>query len=107
VPSISEAAAQLGCSVDTVRRRIRDGSLAAQKVDGHWEVELPVETFQEEHGNGVEGLERVIEVLQAEVEMLRRQVESKDQQIFQLHQLLAARQLTDGGGRSWWKFWQK
>ena len=39
--SIREAAAALGVSQDTVRRRIRAAQLEARKAGGRWQVEMP------------------------------------------------------------------
>ena len=39
--SIREAAAALGVSQDTVRRRIRAAHLEARKAGGRWQVEMP------------------------------------------------------------------
>jgi len=97
VTTISQAAVHIGVSTDTIRRRIRSGQLKAEKVGGMWSVEVP-ETAQDGPRIAGDGLERLVLVLEA-------QLEAKDQQILQLHQILATRQLTGQADRTrWWQF---
>lgn len=102
---LSQAAAQLGCSVETIRRRIKTGELHATKVAGVWDIDLPeaTDTLQDGH---TDVLERLVDQLTSEVEELRRQLEVREREIGQLHILLGQRQLESGtSSRPWWKFW--
>ncbi len=50
--SIPDAAEQLGVSIDTVRRRVRQGKLRAERDDrGHWQVTLPDDVPMSASGN--------------------------------------------------------
>jgi len=105
--SISEAAAQLGCSVDTIRRRIRSGQIQATKSGNMWTVEL-TEELTPSRTEG-EGLERLIQMLQGEVDELRRQLAVREEEVGRLHILLGQRQLESGTTRPvpWWKMWRR
>ena len=96
--TVQQAAKVLNVSPDTIRRRIRDGKLKADKVDGRWEVELPpTETMQRNYatrqGDYVGALLDRIKSLEAELEARRMEV-------LQLHALLSRPQLP---GPSWWQ----
>ena len=95
--TIPEAAAILAVSVDTVRRRIREGKLKATKAGGRYQVELPAETMQSGQnayaGAYAEALLERIASLEAELEARRIEVQ-------QLHSLLYRPQLP---GPSWWE----
>jgi excisionase family DNA binding protein len=99
--TIAEAAAALGTSPDTVRRRIRRSELVVQRrarqvrvrVDGvHGSVQGSMHgTAEQPHSN-----DQVAEL----VATLRAQLEVKDQQIAQLHTLLTQAQRALPAGRS-------
>lgn len=69
---IKEAAAILGVSTDTIRRRLKDGRLHGEFVDGMWMVELP-HTSPPAGGDGVLPARLVVELLQRELD--RREAE--------------------------------
>jgi predicted site-specific integrase-resolvase len=119
--TIAEAAQRLGVSQDTVHRRLKKGQLTGRQQTTPqgftWLIEMPVETCNVENGapadtpadapvsaGELQRLEQIIELLQA-------QVETKDQQIKELHVLLqqaqAALPAPREDRRSWWHFWQK
>jgi len=95
MPSISEAAAQLGCSVDTIRRRIQAGEIQARKVAGMWDVLLP----DEDPPAPADVMERLVSMLGEQVAELRRQLEVREREVGQLHILLGQRQLEPGKPR--------
>ena len=108
MPTIAEAAHTLGISPDTVRRRIKDGTLAATLVHGRYEVDLPAEPTAPVQDGQTTLLERLVEVLTGEVEELRHQIEVKDRQIFELHQMMGVKALESGNaGRKWRWPWSR
>jgi len=115
VPTITEAAHTLGISTDTVRRRIKDGTLAATLVNGRYDVQLTAEATEPLQDGHSDPWERLVEQLTREVEELRHQLEMKDQQIgvkdrqiFELHQMIGVKALEGGNtGRKWWNFWSR
>ncbi len=74
--SIREAAAALGVSQDTVRRRIRAAQLEARKAGGRWQVEMPdaAAASPPEPERDATALARQAADLQAENRMLRGQL---------------------------------
>ena len=74
--SIREAAAALGVSQDTVRRRIRAAHLEARKAGGRWQVEMPdaAAASPPEPERDATALARQAADLQAENRMLRGQL---------------------------------
>jgi len=88
--TIAEAAARLGVSTNTIRRRLTSGVISGRKVGGKWVIPLadePETGDQDQSG---------------EVEWLREQLRTKDQQIDQLHQLLGQSAL-NASPRPWWR----
>lgn len=135
---IFEAAAELGISIKTVRRRIKNGKLKATKFSGRWFVDIQGD--QPVHSNGqnndqsvpsngqstqptdqsqlIEALKQQTEDLKLENSRKHEQLERHDQQIQELHQIIAMhqksiQQLTEQNQllledkrrskRSWWK----
>ena len=96
--TITQAAHILGVAEITIRRRIRKGIIQASKSDqGTWTVELPPqEPSPSDTGH--------IEVLQQALDKAYAELEAKNQQIEELHRLLAMTQraLPDPN-RPWWK----
>lgn len=129
--SLSEAAARLGISYDTARKRLKNGSLKGVKGDsGEWRVVLPPdrkptgsppETDRSETGAEPETDRKdsgsVVAVLLAEVAFLRSQIQAKDSQlaardeeIRRAHILLQGEQQRtlalaepDSAPRPWWR----
>ena len=86
---IAEAAAQLGLSVDAVRKRIRRGTLTAYKVDAEWRVVLPdrpgrgqdvvPNAVQDAGQDNVQdaSTQELLAALRDEVTFLRRELEAR------------------------------
>ncbi len=128
--SILEASVHLGVSHDTIRRRIRNGGLKAEKVPTPkgpaWMIDLPddahagssaasaepyaenEEAYASHDGDGkvawaeVRRLEQMVSILQGEVDTRRREVQ-------ELHVLLQQQAVALPAPRenhhSWWRFW--
>jgi len=113
--SVVEASLKLGVSQDTIRKRIREGTLKAELINGRYAIDIPPAAAEEPQDAHTEVLERLVEVLTGEVEELRhqlamkdQQIEVKDRQIFELHQMMGVKALEGGNaGRIWWKFWSR
>lgn len=113
--TIDEAAIQLGVSRETVRRRIRDGTLSATLVNGKYRVDLPAEPTAPVQDGQTAANDRVAELLEAQLvelhqdkEELRHQLEIKDRQIFELHQMMGVKALESGNaGRKWRWPWSR
>jgi len=110
---IAEAAHNLGISQDTVRRRLRCGELAGEKVRHaggfRWLVEMDNTTTAEEDqrvlpsGNGTDT--PLIASLEARIDDLKEELEARRQEIQQLHILLSQRALESPSASRWWRFW--
>lgn len=98
--SIQEAAAVLNVSLDTVRRRIRDGKLKAKKVKGRYQVELPADTRQTEQIAYANAQSDYVNALLERITSLENELEARRIEIQQLHALLVRPQLP---GPSWWQ----
>jgi DNA-binding Lrp family transcriptional regulator len=120
--TIREAADRLGLSENTVRRRLHAGLLKGYQEDppyGRWLVELSdkdIEGAARATGDGVtpelvEALRDTIRRQDETLEQFSRQLESKDQQIKELHVLLQQAQAAlpaPRDNRSWWqRLWQR
>jgi hypothetical protein len=120
--TIKEAADRLGLSENTVRRRLHAGLLKGYQEDppyGRWLVELSDEDIEgaaRATGDGVipglvEALRDTIRRQDETLEQFSRQLESKDQQIKELHVLLQQAQAAlpaPRDNRSWWrKVWRR
>jgi len=110
---VAQAAHMLGLSQDTVRRRLRSGEMAGQKVAHaggfRWLVDVPEGTHEEipqhEVRESVNGQGETA-ALRELVDALREQLDSRTREISELHQLLAARALPSPGNSPWWMFWR-
>ena len=104
---IKEACEILGLSDDTVRRRIKDGILAARKdttpSGTRWLVEVPIaevgspqderiEDATPTHAEVVEALQKVIANLEREREEFAHQLRTREREVAELHVLLQAAQ---------------
>ena len=109
--TITEAARRLGISERTVRRRLHTGDLMGSQMatpQGFvWTIDLP-EDMTEDRTNG-HSSSREVETLKEFVAVLNNQVDTKDQQIKELHilmqQVQAALPAPQADSRSWWRFW--
>jgi len=119
--NIAQAAAHLGLSQDTVRRRLRAGEIPGERVRApggfRWMVEVLDDTTNNDqrddplHGpgqaNGTTVDTDLMEILKGQVQDLRDQLDTRAREISELHQLLAARSLAPGMIRPWWAFWRR
>jgi hypothetical protein len=110
--TITEAARRLGISERTVRRRLHNGDLPGRQLaipQGFvWTVEMPDDTPNGQANDKATDWEP--EALRELVEVLKDQIETKDQQIKELHVLLQQAQAAlpaPSENRSWWRFWQR
>ncbi len=120
---IAEAARRLGVSVDTVKRRLRNGELQGHKQPGRggfsWLIELEGSSPSNNWGNAsanatdasvndgqVQVLHELVEVLKNEVGRLKGELEAKGREVQQLHVLLQQAQTAlpaPRDGRTWWR----
>jgi predicted ArsR family transcriptional regulator len=121
--TIKEAADRLGISENTARRRLHAGLLKGYQEDppyGRWLVELSDEDIEgtaHAAGDGatpelVKALRDIIRRQDETLEQFSRQLESKDQQIKELHVLLQQAQSVlpapKESQHSWWhKLWHR
>ena len=117
---IAEAAAHLGLSQDTVRRRLRAGELPGEKVKAaggfKWMVNVEGTTvFGDPKYSGSQPTSptegntddnALVELLKERLAAQDNELDARRQEIRELHQLLAARALSDGRGKPWWMFWR-
>jgi len=112
--TITEAARRLGISERTVRRRLHNKELVGSQVatpQGFvWTVELPDDMTDDQTNGRANGQvsEGELETLRELVGVLKGQVETKDQQIRELHILMQQTQAAlpaPRDGRPWWRFW--
>jgi excisionase family DNA binding protein len=99
--NISDAAAQLGVSPDTIRRRIKEGTLKAEKVrtpQGYrWEVDIsnaPAVPMQ------APTQDAYVASLLERIDSLERELEARRLEVQQLHAIMGRKALP---GPSWWQ----
>jgi DNA-binding Lrp family transcriptional regulator len=125
--TVGEAADRLKVSTQTVKRRLKNGTLKGEQKDtpqGYiWlvdisEAEADTSILNEDISGDIldaisremQRLEQMVEILQKELEHRDGQLEAKDKQIEQLHVLLQQAQAAlpaPRENRSWWRFWQR
>jgi len=98
--TIPEAARALNVSVDTVRRRIRQGKLRGSIVNGRYLVELPVEPMQSGQDAYATRQDVYVEALLERIRSLELELEARRVEVQQLHSILYRPQLP---GPSWWQ----
>ena len=115
--NISVAAGHLGVSTETVRRRLRTGTLLGAKektAQGfRWVVTIPDapptppnnapppgEDTDDANGGAL------VDQMQARIDSLETQLTTRAGEIDQLHRLLAQTALNAASGRPWWQFWR-
>ncbi len=128
--TVLEASQRLGLTQDTIKRRLRKGALPGERLprpQGYvWFVELAndespmseqgADSVEQGGENGTNGTipghgddsvnNREIRRLDEMVTMLEKQLESKDNQIRELHVLLQQAALpAPREGRPWWRLW--
>jgi len=119
--TITEAATHLGITTDTLRRRIRKGTVSARqspRPQGHvWFVDIDTDetarenqatpTGRADDNDLVELLKGQVQDLKAMLEKRDRDLENRTREISELHQLLGARSLNPGVDRPWWAIWRR
>jgi len=108
--SLSEAAQRLNVSTDTVRRRLLKGELKGTQEptpQGYrWKIELPdapTESPRIDPGNA--SADATLNALLTTMDTLRAQLEAQNNQIGELHRLLAQQALSQAPAQPWWRFW--
>jgi hypothetical protein len=109
---ISEAARRLGITPDAVRKRISRGGLEAHKRDGRWFVVLDIqdnesktrEETQPGHNYSEDDKDRIIAILQEELEARRREVQELHVLLQQAQAVLPSPRVNH---RPWWWFWER
>jgi len=109
--NISVAAGHLGVSTETVRRRLRTGTLSGKRektAQGfRWVVTIPdtPPTNTPPPGEGSDdGM--LVGQMQARIDSLEAQLTTRAGEIAQLHRLLAQTALNAAPVRPWWRFWR-
>jgi len=80
-------------------------TLEGYKEDGRWWVQVPDNGKSEPETDRTDGKDIAIAAMEARIGSLETQLTAKDQQIDQLHHLLAQTALNPVQRTPWWKFW--
>jgi len=104
-----QASQRLGITEDAIRKRIARGTLEGYKEDGRWWVQIPDSgqnnNQSQPETDRTDGKDIAIAAMEARIGSLETQLTAKDQQIDQLHHLLAQTALNPIQRPPWWKFW--
>ena len=99
--TITEAAAALGVSTDTIRRRMKAGIIKAQRVQTaggyRWDITdlgKPTANLQ---------LDAVVTAMQDRIASLERELEARRLEIQQLHAIIHQKALAGPGSVPWYK----
>jgi len=95
--TLREAAGREGISEKTVRKWARDGRWATRRIPWRGATRIEVDLPEGEGPAPAAG---------DLVELLKAQLEEKDRQISELHQLMAQQALNAAPARRWWAFWR-
>lgn len=99
--NIPEAAAHLGVSRDTIRRRIKQGTLKSEKVktaQGYrWEIDIDIASATPMQ---MPTQDAYVTSLLEHISSLERELESRRVEIQQLHVIMGRKALP---GPSWWQ----
>jgi len=108
-----QASQRLGITEDAIRKRIARGTLEGYKEDGRWWVQVPdngqnnsTNSQSQPETDRTDGKDIAIAAMEARIGSLETQLTAKDQQIDQLHHLLAQTALKEAPARPWWKIWK-
>jgi len=101
-----QASQRLGITEDAIRKRVARGTLEGYKEDGRWWVQVPSNGQSQPETDRTDGKDIAIAAMEARIESLETQLTAKDQQIDQLHHLLAQTALKEAPARPWWHFWR-
>ena len=66
---------------------------------------MPDNGQSQQETDRTDGKDIAITAMEARIESLETQLTAKDQQIDQLHHLLAQTALKEATARPWWRFW--
>ena len=88
---IKEASEHYGVSDKTIRRRIKQGRIKAEQINGRWRVELEQDTDQTVDQTGVQHPDNpdLINQMKSEISHLREQLDKRETHIDHLSQILA------------------
>jgi len=100
-----QASQRLGITEDAIRKRIARGTLEGYKEDGRWWVQVQDNGQAQPETDQRDGKTIAIAAMEARIESLESQLTAKDQQIDQLHHILAQTALNPAHSGPWWKFW--
>ncbi len=121
---IASAAGRMGVTPEAIRKRIARGTISATKQDGRWYVALDDQDGKDAAyrtsrsvSNGLDGdqdnvqdrqdaRDRLIEVLQAQVESQGAQLDARTREVQELHVLLQQTQAAlpaPRQDRPWWR----
>jgi len=110
--TITEASRILGLSAATVKRRLVSGELTGRKETRpqgtRWLVEVETARINGSPqliDSSVNG-DRELTTMEGRIASLETQLATKDQQIDQLHHLLAQTALKQAPARPWWQLWK-
>jgi len=114
--TIAQAAPKLGLSQDTVRRRLKTGELAGERLKAaggfRWMVNVDDDTEAEQSNPPVAEDNDLVNVLKGQVQSFQdqlteraKEISALHQEIGELHQLLGVKAL-EAAKRPWWRFWQ-
>jgi len=108
--SMAQAAQQLNVSVDTVRRRLAKGELNGTQdptPQGYrWLIDLPDTTPADPSIHPSDATApATLDALLTVIGTLETQLAAQNNQIGELHRLLAQTALNAVPVRPWWKFW--
>jgi len=104
--SMAQAAQQLNVSVDTIRRRLAKGELNGTQdptPQGYrWLIDLPDATPADPSNHPGDA---TVDALLTVIGTLETQLAAQNNQIGELHRLLAQTALNQARAKPWWRFW--
>jgi len=107
--SMAEAAERLNVSIDTIRRRLHKGELKGTReptAQGYrWKIDLADPGSDPSNTPADARTDATVSALMDVIDALKTQLSTKDQQIDQLHHLMAQTALNEAPVRPWWKLW--
>ena len=107
--SITDAAAALGISTNTVRRRLTNGLLTGNKVGGKWLIMVEESGLRHSAPLRLES-DALVEHLEARIAIQDAELSANTVQINQLRGLLAEdalKAVNPAPDRRWWRFWRQ
>jgi len=105
--TINETAKHYKVSVNTIRRRLESGLLTGNKISNKWFIHVASPNGASPNYPQQEPEPPTLaHTLQSRIDSMELELESRRNEINQLHQLLAAHSLNPGQHKSWWAFWR-